>query len=84
VMASERTIHPPRAPVGPLRPCPFCGAAAALEADPWLDESLRITCGNDACLVRPRTESLLACYADELCAAWNARPAPSPDHREER
>jgi hypothetical protein len=74
VMTSEGTMHPPRAVVGPLRPCPFCGGAATLEADPWLDESLRIACGNDACRVRPRTESLLVCYADELCAAWNARP----------
>ncbi|HST57959.1 MAG TPA: Lar family restriction alleviation protein [Longimicrobium sp.] len=72
----ERTIQLPRAGVAPLRPCPFCGAEAALEPDPWLDESLRIVCGNEACGVRPRTETLLACYADELCAAWNARPAP--------
>lgn len=70
---TDRTMDLPRAAVGPLRPCPFCGADAALEPDPWLDESLRITCGNDACRVRPRTESLLACYADELCAAWNGR-----------
>ena len=73
---SERTMEPPRATAGPLRPCPFCGGEAALEPDPWLEGSLRIVCGNDACLVRPRTETLLACYADELCAAWNNRPAP--------
>lgn len=79
---SERTTWTPRAAVAPLRPCPFCGAEAALEPDPWLDESLRIVCGNEACRVRPRTETLLDCYADELCAAWNARPAP--DAREGR
>lgn len=61
-----------------LRPCPFCGAGAAVEPDPWLDGSVRITCGNDACRVRPRTEYLLACYADELREAWNARRPP--DH----
>jgi hypothetical protein len=84
MMVSERTMPPPPA-LGPLRPCPFCGAAATVEADPWLRESLRITCGNDACRVRPRTESLLACYADELCEAWNARPAaPSADRPEGR
>jgi hypothetical protein len=56
-----------------LRPCPFCGAEAAVEPDPWLDESVRIACGSDACRVKPRTEYLLACYADELREAWNAR-----------
>ena len=75
VMTSTSTADLPRALVGPLRPCPFCGAAAALEASPWLRESVRITCGNDACGVRPRTEYLLACYADELSAAWNGRAA---------
>jgi len=75
VKVSERTMQPPRAGASPLRPCPFCGAEAALEPDPWLDRSLRIVCGNDACPVRPRTETLLDGYADELCAAWNARPA---------
>jgi hypothetical protein len=59
----------------PLRPCPFCGAPATLEPDPRLDGSLRIACGNDACGVRPRTEPLLACYAEELWAAWNRRAA---------
>lgn len=74
---TDGTLHPPRATTpGLLRPCPFCGAQAVLEADPWLQDGLRIACVNDACGVRPRTESLLACYADELCAAWNARPAP--------
>ena len=73
---------PPRASVGPLRPCPFCGGGATLERDPRLDESMRIACGNAACRVSPRTEYLLACFADELRAAWNARPdaadAPGP------
>ena len=63
---------------GALRPCPFCGGGAAVEPDPWLDGSLRVACGNDACRVRPRTESLLACYADELREAWNARRPPAP------
>ncbi len=64
---------------GALRPCPFCGGEAAVEPDPWLDESVRIACGNDACRVRPRTESLLACYAGELREAWNARrPSAHP------
>lgn len=56
-----------------LRPCPFCGGAATLEADPWLDECVRIACGDDACRVRPRTEYLLVRYADELREAWNVR-----------
>lgn len=73
-MATESTLRIPRPVVGLLRPCPFCGGKAVVEADPWLDESVRIACGNEACRVRPRTESLLARYADELCAAWNARP----------
>jgi len=77
VKVSQRTTQPRDAGMGLLRPCPFCGAEAVLEPDPWLDESLRIVCGNDACLVRPRTEALLVCYADELCAAWNARPEPA-------
>ena len=77
-MAIESTFHLPRAIVGPLRPCPFCGAAATLEPAPWMDESVRIGCGNDACRVMPKTEYLLVCYADELAAAWNARPAPAP------
>jgi hypothetical protein len=62
-----------------LRPCPFCGGEAAVEPDPWLDDSVRIACGNDACRVKPRTEYLLACYADELLQAWNARrPSAHP------
>lgn len=62
---------------GALRPCPFCGAGAAVEPDPRLEGSLRVACGSDACRVRPRTESLLACYADELRDAWNARRPPA-------
>jgi len=62
-----------------LRPCPFCGGEAEVEPDPWLDDSVRIACGNDACRVKPRTECLLACYADELLEAWNARqPSAHP------
>ena len=67
------TIVLPRALVGPLRPCPFCGGEAALEADPWLGESVRIACGNGGCRVGPRTEYLLPAFADELRAAWNGR-----------
>lgn len=63
--------------VDTLRPCPFCGAEAAVEPDPRLDGSVRIACGSDACSVRPRTEYLLACYADELRVAWNGRRPPA-------
>lgn len=73
---TESTTIVPRAAVGPLHPCPFCGAGAKMERDPWLGESVRIACGNDACRVMPKTEYLLASFADELRAAWNARPAP--------
>ncbi|MEW5926777.1 MAG: hypothetical protein AB1941_04805 [Gemmatimonadota bacterium] len=65
--------EPPRIDPARLRPCPFCGGAPALEQDPWLGESFRIGCGNDACRVAPKTEYLLPGYADELCDAWNAR-----------
>jgi len=65
---------PPPAAVGPLLPCPFCGGGATLERDPRLEESVRVACGNAACRVGPRTEYLLACFGDELRAAWNARP----------
>jgi hypothetical protein len=76
---SDGTAVPPRPAdgTGLLRPCPFCGGAATVEADPWLHDGVRIACVNEGCGVRPRTESLLACYADELCAAWNGR-APLP------
>lgn len=70
-------------PVSSLRPCPFCGSGATLEASPWLSESIRIVCANPACRVRPGTEYLLGRYADELCAAWNARPAVSEQTRVE-
>lgn len=72
-MLSERTMQLPRAILGPLRPCPFCGGAAAVEPSPWLDESVRIACGNPACGVQPRTEYLLLRFARELSAAWNGR-----------
>lgn len=75
MMTSTTALEVSRTTLGPLRPCPFCGGTAVLERSPWLTESVRITCGNESCGVRPRTEYLLACYADELCAAWNARPA---------
>jgi hypothetical protein len=74
MMVNESAIRLPRAVVGPLRPCPFCGGTPTVEPSPWLDESVRIACGNDACRVQPRTEYLLVRYADELSAAWNARP----------
>lgn len=77
VMMSTSAVPLPGTAIAPLRPCPFCGAQAAVERSPWLQESVRIACGNEACGVRPRTEYLLACYADELCTAWNARPAGS-------
>ncbi|HEX8693541.1 MAG TPA: nuclear transport factor 2 family protein [Longimicrobium sp.] len=77
VMDTVSPVHPARTDVGPLRPCPFCGGAAALEPDPWLDESVRVACGNGACPVKPKTEYLLACYAGELRAAWNGRAEQS-------
>jgi hypothetical protein len=63
------------AEVGSLLPCPFCGGDAAVEPDRWRGESVRIACANDACAVRPKTEFLLASFADELRAAWNGRPS---------
>lgn len=77
MMVDESTIPLPRAVVGPLRPCPFCGNAATVETSPWLAESVRIACGNDACGVQPKTEYLLVRYAGELSAAWNGRAAPN-------
>jgi len=71
---TQRTIHLPRRTEGVLRPCPFCGGPATLEPDPRLDECLRVACGNQACRIAPRTEPLLACFVDELIAAWNERP----------
>ena len=84
IVIESSTAEPPRAAVGPLLPCPFCGGEAALEPDPWLDESVRVACGNDACRVQPRTEYLLLCYADELRAAWNGRAADDASAAERR
>lgn len=80
MIVTQSMTSPPRVEPGLLRPCPFCGGEAALEPDPWLPDSFRITCGNDGCRVTPRTEYLLARYADELVEAWNGRaPAPDPE-----
>ena len=72
---------PPRVELGPLRPCPFCGGEATVEADPWTGECVRIACGDGACRVAPRTEYLLVGFADELREAWNGRSgeADEPD-----
>ena len=77
-MLTERTMQLPRAMLGPLRPCPFCGGAATVEPSPWLDESVRVGCGNDGCGVQPKTEYLLLRFARELSAAWNGRAATCP------
>ncbi|HEX8394363.1 MAG TPA: hypothetical protein VF665_18605 [Longimicrobium sp.] len=74
---SETAAPPPSPRTALLRPCPFCGAGATLETDPWLGESVRIRCANEACGVLPHTEYLLVRFADELCAAWNGRPPRS-------
>lgn len=71
-MTSEITA-PARTTIGPLRPCPFCGAAAVVEPAPWLEESVRVSCGNDGCRVQPRTEYLLSAFAEELREGWNGR-----------
>ena len=78
---TESTLILPRALVGPLRPCPFCGGEATLEPDPWLAESVRIACGNAACRVGPRTEYLLVRFADELREAWNGRAVAGAETR---
>lgn len=70
VPGEDGTIDPAR-----LLPCPFCGGPVEVEAHPSLAECARVACASEACGVRPRTEYLLLCYADELCAAWNQRPA---------
>lgn len=76
VMMRSSTVPLPRAIVGPLRPCPFCGGAATVQPSPWLDESVRIGCDNEGCGVQPKTEYLLLRFAGELTAAWNGRAAP--------
>ena len=77
MMLSERTMQLPRAMLGPLRPCPFCGGAATVEASPWMDESVRVGCGNPGCAMQPKTEYLLLRFAGELAAAWNGRAGPA-------
>ncbi|WP_420128044.1 hypothetical protein [Longimicrobium sp.] len=76
MMVDESTVPLQRAVVGTLRPCPFCGEAATVEPSPWLAESVRVACGNEACRVQPHTEYLLVRYAGELREAWNGRAAP--------
>lgn len=71
--AGRNSPRPPHPDLRPLQPCPFCGGAAAVEADPWTGECVRIACGNDACRMAPRTEYLLVRFADELREAWNGR-----------
>ncbi len=76
------TLHPSPVEefaVGALLPCPFCGGEPAVEADPWLGECVRVTCGNDACRVAPKTEYLLVRFADELREAWNGREEEEAD-----
>lgn len=63
------------APDDELLPCPFCGAAAALQPHPELPEIVRVECAGERCVVRPATEYLLARYVDELVAVWNRRTA---------
>jgi hypothetical protein len=74
MIATASILRLQRAGMGGLRPCPFCGGEATVQTSPWLDESIRVACGNDECRVQPRTEYLLACYAGELRDAWNGRP----------
>lgn len=59
----------------PLAACPFCGAAPTWERFPADASIVRIACVNRACGVAPRTEYLLADFADELRASWSARAA---------
>jgi hypothetical protein len=73
---TDSKVLPLRHAVGPLLPCPFCGGAATVEADPWRGESIRVACADAACPVAPKTEYLLTRFAGELRAAWNGRANP--------
>jgi hypothetical protein len=58
--------------VEPL-PCPFCGRDPVWEHHPDVYEIARLSCGNEACAIQPRTQYLLIEYADGLRDAWNRR-----------